>query len=136
MYKRYRPSIRYRLLLLILSASFFSYGQKSESVYQDVTLNQAHKGSLAIDTLLLDSYKMAPSNVRQFYIDARFVLSENADADFTHPQILESARVNKIALMGGPMLGNLTENAKYMTKFLREHQCPVLQHKGVHGQHN
>jgi alkaline phosphatase D len=99
------------LLILVLTgnASFCCNAQSLDSVQQrhKVTLNQAHVGSLHIDTLLLDSYGRLPENIRQFYLDARLVLSENADADFTHPRILESAQHNKIALMGGPMLGDL-----------------------------
>lgn len=64
-------------------------------------------GNLHIDTLLLDSYGVLPENIRQFYIEARFVLSKNPNADFTHPAIVKSAQNNKITLMGGPMLGDL-----------------------------
>lgn len=98
------------LFFLSISATFYCYGQQSGYVRHVVTLDQAHVGSLHIDTLLLDSYGGLPENIRQFYLDARFVLSENADADFTHPGILKSAQSNKIKLMGGPMLGDLTES--------------------------
>jgi len=98
------------LFFLFIVASFLSYGQHSGSVRHVVTLKEAHVGSINIDTLLLNSYEMVPGNVMDYYLNARFVLSENADADFTHPEILESARDNKIAFMGGPMLGNLTES--------------------------
>ncbi|HKK61218.1 MAG TPA: hypothetical protein VJ951_01580, partial [Bacteroidales bacterium] len=98
------------LFFLIISATFYCYGQQSGNVRQVVTLDQAHVGSLHIDTLLLDSYGVLPENIRQFYLDARFVLSENTDADFTHPGILKSAQSNKIKLMGGPMLGDLAES--------------------------
>lgn len=102
--------IKPMLFILFVSITFFSYGQQSVSVRHVVTLDQAHVGSLHIDTLLLDSYGVLPDNIRQFYLEARFVLSRNADADFTHPGILKSAQNNKITLMGGPMLGNLTES--------------------------
>ncbi len=108
--KIYHTAIRYGILILIIGTSFFSYGQKNGNKRHEVTLKQAHVGSLHIDTLLLNSYGLLTANIWQFYLDARSVLSENADADFTYPEILESARKNNIPLMGGPMLGNLTEN--------------------------
>ncbi|MGC9352534.1 MAG: alkaline phosphatase D family protein [Mariniphaga sp.] len=75
-----------------------------------VTLPEAHIGNLEIDTKLLDSYGRLPENIRQFYLDSRAIFSENQDADFTHPAIIEAARKHDILLMGGPMLGNLRED--------------------------
>lgn len=75
-----------------------------------VTLNEAHIGNQEIDIKLLDSYGLLPENIRNFYSSARSVFSENSQADFTHPEIIEAARKNKLPLMGGPMLGNLSEN--------------------------
>ena len=72
-----------------------------------VTLKQAHTGTLEVDTLLLDSYGPPPGNIRQFYLQSRAILSEKKDRDFTHPEIIESAKKNGIALMGEPMLGDL-----------------------------
>ena len=75
-----------------------------------VTLPEAHIGNLEIDTKLLDSYLLLPHPARQFYLDARSVFSTTEDANFTHPQIVESAQENQILLMGGPLLGNLKED--------------------------
>lgn len=75
-----------------------------------VTLREAHIGTLGIDTNLLDSYGLLPNNIRQFYLDSRAVFSANPDAGFTHPQIIEVAHEQDIQLMGGPMLGYLKED--------------------------
>jgi alkaline phosphatase D len=75
-----------------------------------VTLSEAHIGNLDIDTKLLDSYELLPENIRQFYLDARFIFYNTPDADFTNPGIIEAAREHDLQLMGGPMLGNLSKN--------------------------
>ncbi|MEO1523922.1 MAG: alkaline phosphatase D family protein [Planctomycetota bacterium] len=83
----------------------------AKSVRRDrVSLRDAHKGTLEIDTRLLDSYGPPTRDRRQFYLEARACFAENADADFTHPQILAAAQRNGIALMGGPMLGDVSEH--------------------------
>jgi alkaline phosphatase D len=115
---------QYTILILLICSSFVSFGQNGDNVRHDVTLKQAHIGSLHIDTLLLNSYGSLPANIRQFYLDARLVFSENADADFTHPKILEAARKNNIPLLGGPMLGNLTENG--ITIWLRPSEAKSI----------
>lgn len=76
----------------------------------EVTLREAHIGDLETDTKLLDSYGLLPENVRQFYFDARAVFSANPDAGFTNPEIIKAAKKNDIPLMGGPILGKLSEN--------------------------
>ena len=75
-----------------------------------VSLPEAHIGNLEIDTKLLDSYGRLPENIRQFYLDARFVFSGNPEADFTNSGITEAARNHNMLLMGGPMLGNLSDD--------------------------
>lgn len=82
-----------------------------------VTLPETHIGNIDIDTKLLDSYEPVPENIRKFYLDARFVFSNSSDTDFSNTAILEAARKQNIALMGGPMLGDLRENA--VTLWLR-----------------
>ncbi|QDV64583.1 alkaline phosphatase D family protein [Crateriforma conspicua] len=72
-----------------------------------VTLKNAHKGTLDIDTQLLDSYGPPPADRRQFYLDARKVFSENPNADFTNQAIVDAAKRHRLHLMGGPMLGDL-----------------------------
>ena len=75
-----------------------------------VSLRDAHKGTLEIDTQLLDSYGKPPENLRQFYFEARRVFEGNVNVDFTHDSIVESAAKHGVMLMGGPMLGNLKED--------------------------
>ena len=74
-----------------------------------VTLREAHVGDLEVDTRLLDSYGRLPENIRQFYLDTRSVFSGNSDADFTHLEIIQAAQKYDMPLMGGPMLGKLSE---------------------------
>jgi alkaline phosphatase D len=78
-------------------------------VRHNVSLNQAHKGTLEIDTLLLNSYTTVPSKVRQFYLEARSVFEENG-ADFTDERIVAAAAKNGVPLMSGPILGDIKEN--------------------------
>lgn len=73
----------------------------------NVTLGQAHKGTLEIDTMLLDSFGKLPDHIRQFYLDARAVFAANPAANFTDPKIVEAAKTHGLAVMGGPMLGDL-----------------------------
>ncbi len=75
-----------------------------------VTLPQAHKGTLEVDTNLLDSYGPPPENARQFYLSARATFAENRTLNFDSPKIVRLARRHKIDLMGGPLLGNLTSD--------------------------
>ncbi|MEM6692094.1 MAG: alkaline phosphatase D family protein [Planctomycetota bacterium] len=72
-----------------------------------VSLPQVHKGTLEVDTSLLDSYGPPPSNRRQFYLGSRNVFSTNRQARFEDKEILDLARSHSIDLMGGPMLGQL-----------------------------
>lgn len=75
-----------------------------------VTLPEAHKGTLEVDTRLLDSYGEPEANLRKFYFDVREVFESNQTADFTHPEIVASAKKNEVLLMGGPMLGELRKD--------------------------
>ena len=84
---------------------------KAISPTHQVTLPQAHRGTLEIDTLLLDSYQKLPENVRQFYFDARKVFESGIDKTFTDPEIIAAAKRHGIALMGGPLLGQVTEQS-------------------------
>lgn len=72
-----------------------------------VSLSQAHKGTLEIDTMLLDSFGKPPEHVRQFYFDARAVFAADANADFTDKAIIAAAEKHGMMLMGGPILGDL-----------------------------
>ncbi|UMB62044.1 alkaline phosphatase family protein [Lutibacter sp. A80] len=117
---------RYCLVFTILFISCKGYSQKNTvvPVQHKVTLKEAHKGDLEIDTLLLDSYGLLPENIRQFYMESRAVFSENTEANFTDAKILESAKKHNLALIGGPMLGNLQK--EQVTVWLRKHsETPI-----------
>jgi alkaline phosphatase D len=94
----------------IFSNNCFSISSDTIPPRHKVTLPEAHIGNLEIDTKLLDSYGRLSENIRQFYLDARFVFSGNPEADFTNHGITEAARKHDMPLMGGPLLGKLSEN--------------------------
>jgi len=100
------------LFLAIFNFSNNCYSATNDTIQprHEVTLREAHIGNLEIDTKLLDSYGLLPENIRQFYLDARSVFSNNLYADFTNTGIIEAARENNLPLMGGPMLGNLSKD--------------------------
>ncbi|MBX2852994.1 MAG: fibronectin type III domain-containing protein [Phycisphaeraceae bacterium] len=89
-----------------------------------VTLGQAHKGTLEIDTMLLDSYGKLPENVRQFYFAARKVFEANPKANFTDPAIVAAAKAHGVRLMGGPLLGDLQQDS--VTIWLRPSEAKTL----------
>ena len=108
---RYLKPIQLLVFVIFLCWSTNSFCQNADTVSprHQVTLKQAHVGSLAIDTMLLNSYSVAPLNIQQFYLEARAVF-ENNKADFTNKQIKAAALKNEIGLMGGPMLGDVKAN--------------------------
>jgi alkaline phosphatase D len=116
MYKRTKMKF---LIASILVVFLFACKSVNEHVpaRQIVTLKEAHIGSLEMDTKLLDSYEPLPENLRQFYIDTRFVFANDSVADFTHPEILKAAEKYGIPLIGGPMLGQLRDDG--VTLWLR-----------------
>jgi len=75
-----------------------------------VTLSEAHKGTPEIDTRLLDSYGSPAEDLRQFYLDARELFQANEQAAFTDPEIVAAAEKHGLALMGGPLLGDLRDD--------------------------
>jgi len=89
-----------------------------------VTLPEAHKGTLEIDTRLLDSYGGPERNLRQFYFDARRNFASSRNVHFTDASIIESAKDNEVLLMGGPMLGDL--RADGVTVWMRPATDAVL----------
>ncbi|MCK0190676.1 alkaline phosphatase D family protein [Arenibacter sp. F20364] len=97
------------IMFTMLSNKCFCQISKNVSPRYTITLDEAHIGSLKIDSMLLDSYGKAPLNSMKFYLDAR-KLFKNNKADFTDRQIVEAALNNDMSLMGGPMLGDITEN--------------------------
>lgn len=87
------------------------FGQSIDTIpsRHNVSLEEAHIGSIGIDTMLLNSYEASPSNIQKFYLDSRGVF-EKSNVDFTSEQIVEAALNNAIKLMGGPMLGDVKED--------------------------
>ena len=110
--KTFRILFQLYFLLSLLIFSNKSYGANNDTIQPNfsVTLPEAHIGSLEIDTKLLDSYVRIPENIRQFYLDARTVFTGNPEADFSHPEIIKAAQKYKMPLMGGPLLGNLSDD--------------------------
>lgn len=72
-----------------------------------VTLSKAHRGTLEIDRKLLDSYGPPEANRRAFYLAAREIFASDPEASFSHPRMVDAAEQNRIAIMGGPLLGQL-----------------------------
>ncbi len=75
-----------------------------------VSLDQAHKGDLKIDTLLLDSFGRPPEERRTFYLTARQILADSPSATPSDPGIIEAAKKSGIPLISGPMLGDISES--------------------------
>lgn len=96
--------------IVIASLGSNCYAQDKESIAlrENVTLKEAHIGSTEIDIRLLDSYGEVPTNIRQFYLEAREEFSAH-DASFTSDAIIDAARNNGVMMMGGPMLGDLKD---------------------------
>ena len=102
--------IRCIILLLGASASLCHAEARPVKPSHTVSLGQAHKGNLAIDTLLLDSYGRAPEERRSFYLRAREILLGSPAAAPTAPKIIEAAKQVGLALISGPMLGDVSES--------------------------
>lgn len=75
-----------------------------------VSLGDAHKGTLEIDTRLLDSYGRPPEERRAFYLAAREILADSPAASPTDPRIIEAAQKAGLPLLSGPMLGDVSES--------------------------
>lgn len=110
-----QKTIFYITLIFLLLA----YGKGGVKLYAQteskgkkklVLLPKVHKGTLEIDTWLLDSNGRLPDSLRQFYLDAREAFAANLEADFTDAAIINTAKKYNIQLLGGPMLGNLTDD--------------------------
>lgn len=99
-----------RPFVLALGAMLFPWRRARAEVVDPafrVTLPEAHKGTLEIDTKLLDSYGPPPAGLRQFYLDARALFHDNPGAAFTDDAIVQVAKQHAVPLMGGPLLGDL-----------------------------
>ncbi|MBU2950946.1 alkaline phosphatase D family protein [Tamlana agarivorans] len=100
----------YLSLFVLILTRYTAFSQVSMvPIRHQITLKEAHQGSLSIDTMLLNSYQVMPSNINKFYLDARRVFARDQD-NFTDRKVIKSAQQNDIKLMGGPMLGDLKEH--------------------------
>jgi alkaline phosphatase D len=128
MLKQFLEVIKMRLLYFILflgmSASVCHAEATPVNPTHVVSLNQAHKGSLEIDTLLLDSYGRLPEERRTFYLRAREILVDSPAATPADPKIVEAARQAGLPLISGPMLGDVSANG--MTVWFRPVHAETL----------
>jgi alkaline phosphatase D len=76
-----------------------------------VSVEQVHKGTLEIDSLLLDSHGRLPEKRRAFYMEARKHLVASPSAAPTDPEIISAARKAGLPLIGGPMLGDVSQSS-------------------------
>ncbi len=76
----------------------------------NISLGQAHKGTLEQDTRLLDSYGRLPEERRAFYLTARGILAGSPAATLADSKIIEAARKAGLPLISGPMLGDFSES--------------------------
>ena len=106
-----KPNRMSALFLVVICGLSFSLCQGEAPVKptHEVSLQQAHKGDLEIDTYLLDSFGRLPKERRTFYLAARQILADASTATPSHPRIIEAARKAGISLISGPMLGDVTE---------------------------
>ena len=91
-----------------LAASICSAQKTPAEPTYDVSLSQAHKGTLDIDRMLLDSFERLPENRRAFYLRARNILVGSPNASPKDPEIIEAAKKFGLPLISGPMLGNVS----------------------------
>ncbi|MEM6601442.1 MAG: alkaline phosphatase D family protein [Verrucomicrobiota bacterium] len=98
-------------ILILICTALSGHAHSHAKPEHVVTLKQAHKGNLEIDTLLLDSYGRLPENERTFYLESRRHLAGSASARLTNQQIIAAAQKAGLPLISGPMLGHLTESA-------------------------
>lgn len=89
-----------------------------------VSLNQAHKGNLEIDILLLDSFGRLPEERRTFYLMARQILADSPTATPSDPRLIEAAKKSGIPLISGPMVGDVSESG--ITVWFRPVHVEVL----------
>ena len=109
-----KQPLKRRSFITMLGASLAFVGRTWSKVIEPVfkvSLKNAHKGTLEVDTQLLDSFGRLPENIRSFYLESRAVFEGSSTADFTHPAIVKAAETHGLALMGGPLLGDLRSDS-------------------------
>jgi alkaline phosphatase D len=113
----YQKTLLGFVLVCGLSASICRAEETPVMPVHLVSLKEAHKGTLEIDTLLLDSFGGPSETRRSFYLTARKILAESPNATPEDPRIIEAAKTAGLPLISGPMLGDVSENA--ITVWLR-----------------
>lgn len=108
--KNFLPLIPLSLLGLQIPLAALS-AETPVKPMDEVTLSQAHKGTLEIDTRLLDSYGRLPEPRRAFYLKAREILAAQPDARLTDSKVIEAARQAGLSLVSGPMLGDVSHES-------------------------
>ena len=96
---------------LILIHSVFCEDESPLKPIHRVSLPKAHKGTLEIDTLLMDSYGKLPEKRRKFYQDAREILAGSPTSALNDPKIIEAAKKAELNLISGPMLGDVSNSS-------------------------
>ncbi|MEM6885040.1 MAG: alkaline phosphatase D family protein [Verrucomicrobiota bacterium] len=69
------------------------------------------KGTLEMDTWLMDNYGPPGQNSRDFYLKAREHLAASPSARLSDPAVIALAQELGIPFIGGPLLGELASNA-------------------------
>jgi alkaline phosphatase D len=103
-----RVKVGVPVLVLCLASALCQAEQPAVEPNDAVTLRDAHKGNLEVDTRLLDSFGRLPANRRNFYLAARQILADSPDATPADPRIVALAQQAELPLMSGPMLGDLS----------------------------
>lgn len=118
-------NIRLNLVgLMFFCVIITSVGNAQEKPIHNVSLKQAHKGNLQVDTLLLDSFGRLPEEQRTFYLMCRKHLASSPDATLTDSKIIEAAKQTNRPLISGPMLGDVSESG--ITVWFRPVTAEVL----------
>ncbi len=118
-------------LALFAAAIMAVSGTAAEHSAPVLNLNAAHKGSVAIDTALLNLVPQ-PDSVQAFFAAARQAFEAQPNACFADlPAIGKAADEHGIALLGGPLLGALSqEGARVWVRTVKPAQVSVVLQAG------
>jgi alkaline phosphatase D len=96
-----------------------------------LNLSTAHKGTIEIDTALLNQAPQ-PDTVQDFFATARQTFETHPMGNFADlPAIREAAEKNGLALLGGPMLGSLSpDGARVWVRTVKPAQVTVTVQTG------
>lgn len=125
-----------KLLRLLLSAVLaclilLTCGLAAEKQTPDLDLRAAHRGTIEIDTALLNQAPQSDA-VKAFFAVARQMFETNPKAGFAElPAIREAAEENGIEVLGGPMLGALShDGARVWVRTVKPAQVTVVVEMG------